>query len=370
VRVAQEIRGLFFAFRVREAQFYREARKNSTYCIFTLVIVGLLVAAGVRLSWATRVDNATLSWPPALLLILWIVIGVATGVVVHLVFSLVLNLVRRRPRAAARPHEIASHFFGVVGVIYAVLVAFVVVTAWQVRTRAEDLMIGEQHNVDYLFHLDVAYPNHQARLTRYLLRDYAVDTSAEWGQMERGIPLCGDISEIDVNCFGPLGAVSERANRLVHCIVELTVGLPAARPDSRFKPTSELLQRNQAIYQEDIATIKAIIESREERRLRYNERTLQPILWTAFLLGALILAAMTYLISGQERAEQLIRTCALFGMVGMMSAIALVFDRPYSGTTHVDGHMWAAMVKHFDSDLGNPKPPYSNLPNECLTKSG
>jgi hypothetical protein len=252
----------------------------------------------------------------------------------------------------------AGHFVGVVGVIYAVLVAFVVVTAWQARARAEDLMIQEQHSVDYLFHLDDAYPSEQATIIRYLLRDYAVNTYAEWNQMERGLPLCTDISESDIDCFQSSGAISKRANLLAHCVEELSVNLSSLK-------TWQRLRSNEVIYQQGMMAVQVILESRAERRLRYGERTLQSILWTAFFFGALLLAAMTYFVSGQRRFDQLVRTCALFGMVGMMSAIALVFDRPYSGKTHVDGSGWATMVAHFDRDLKEEGARYPGLPDRC-----
>jgi hypothetical protein len=46
-----------------------------------------------------------------------------------------------------------------VGVIYAVLVAFVVVTAWQTNDHAKDLTMQEQHEVDDMFHLYAAFHN-------------------------------------------------------------------------------------------------------------------------------------------------------------------------------------------------------------------
>lgn len=329
---------------------------------------------------AKRIDNITLSWSPGALLFLWMVIGLATGAAVHIVFWVALTRYRLRfhreqsyERATfhsreddrRRSHEIAPHFFGVVGVIYAVLVAFVVVTAWQVRARAEDLMIDEQHSVDYLFHLNGGLGTPRANVIQFLLRDYAVYTLAEWGQMQRGELICGDISAEDVSCFGSLGAVSKRTNLLAHCITTLTIALPVTDfKRDLYNPVTR--QQDDALYRQSLRVLQEILQSRAERRLRYNERTLQPILWTAFLLGALLLAAMTYFVRGQSFGGQLLRTCALFGMVGMMTAIAVVFDRPFEGTTHVDGNAWAQMVTHLNGDLHyQPSPPH--LLDACST---
>lgn len=363
----QVIRRTFHRLDSSGRALYTAVLKRVTYRVYAplIVIVAVVIAWElVSHSVASAIDDQTLGWNPGWILVLWMGIGLATGAVVHVVFWSLLvpyrhRLQERRSRQAdgaplgevdaRHSHEIAPHFFAVVGVIYAVLVAFVVVTAWQVRARAEDLMIQEQHSVDYLFHLNEAVNSSRARHLQFLLRDYAVYTLAEWGQMQRGERICRDISESDIACFGSEGAVSKRANFLAHCITMLTVSLPTAQSHERMDFAAQ--QRNNALYTQSLRVLQVILESRAERRLRYNERTLQPILWTAFLLGALLLAGMTYFVLGQSFGGQCLRTCALFGMVGMMSAIAVVFDRPFAGTTHVEGSEWGQMVTHFNRDL-------------------
>ncbi|MBV9719259.1 MAG: hypothetical protein JOZ77_08060 [Candidatus Eremiobacteraeota bacterium] len=355
----------------------------STYPIYAAVVVALATFAACELasnSVASKIDERTLQWSPGWILVSWMAIGLATGAAVHVVFWLLLTPYRRHLRdrhlsesrtetahtaSGGHSHEIAPHFFAVVGVIYAVLVAFVVVTAWQVRARAEELMIGEQHSVDYLFHLNGSLDVPNARQLQFLLRDYAVYTSAEWGQMQLGEPICRDISESDTTCFGAEGAVSRRANILAHCITELSLKLPAEHFYQNVAPKLAEQQQD-VLYRQSLRLLQGILENRAERRLRYSERTLQPILWTAFLLGALLLAGMTYFVRGQSFGGQLLRTCALFGMVGMMTAIAVVFDRPFAGTTHVEGIAWAQMVTHFNEDLGFKKSPH--LLDACLER--
>jgi hypothetical protein len=332
-----------------------------------LFIVCLAVFAALFFSFQTSLDKKTIGWGATTLLLLWTAIGIVTGCAVHFVFSTVLGWTGWQespamppvhgaaPAAINHSPDIASHFFAVVGVIYAVLVGFLVATAWQARAEAVDLTIAEQHNVDYLFHLNEAYPSKDARIIRYLLRDYAVDTFAEWAQMAREESLCRDVSESDIYCFDSVGAVSKRANLLAHCIGDLTMRLLSSPLDADTKKTEQSPWQYRALYQEDLTALEGISETRQERRARYKERMLQPILWSAFLLGALFLSGVSYFVSGQKARDQLVRPCALFGMMGIMTAIALVSDRPLAGTTQVDGSGWTRLIRHFNHDLSDPK---------------
>ena len=227
---------------------------------------------------------------------------------------------------------------GVVAVIYAVLVAFVVVTAWQGRSDAISIATQEQHDADDLFHLVLAHKTGDANGALVMLRYYALYTQGEWYQMRNGDVLCTDTAESNPVCLGPYGAISRRANELAHCIRDYAFGTSGA-------------SQGPARYEEMIRMTAAFSEDRAERRLRYQDRTLQPILWLAFILGAFILVGMTSFVSGQGHRAQLVRTIAFFAMMGMMIALAFIFDRPFVGSMQVTPNTWRALVDHFDTDL-------------------
>lgn len=105
------------------------------------------------------------------------------------------------------------------------------------------------------------------------------------------------------------------------------------------------------LYHEGIDLARTISEEKREVRIHYRERTLPGIIWAAFLLGALILAAMTYCVSGQNRRSQAVRTASFFGMIGMMVALALVFDHPFMGRMQVDGSKWGTMYEQYREEL-------------------
>lgn len=279
------------------------------------------------------------SLDPWVVLLIFLTVGVLAGAIVHVALTKINAWLSHR-NLLAEHHEIASHFVGVVGVIYAVLVAFVVVTAWQGRDHIQTLTLDEQHNVDDLFHLDDSFDPSDAKKLRLMLRYYTLYTQAQWYQMRDGRALCLDsaASSTDI-CLQPEAVISARASELAHCIRESTF---------RVTPRS---RQQEIAYQEGIEIVQRFSENRGERELRYTERTLQPILWLSFIVGALILVGMTYLVAGQDRRSQFVRTVALFSMMGMMIALALVFDRPFSGQRQISPDTWKAMLTHFDADL-------------------
>lgn len=287
------------------------------------------------------IEGVTLGWPTWALLVFCVAVGIVVGVALHRVLSPVGRWFSSH-KVLSEHHEIAGHFFGVVGVIYAVLVAFVVVTAWQSHRRAEDLTLDEQRSVGDLFQIDGHYHGNypQAKTSRSVLARYAGDMNDEWGKMKKGAPLCGEYSKPFVRC-----AMDERPERATdgcgYDILQLTFGI---RPNKGAADDAIL-------YHEGIDLARTISEEKREVRIHYRERTLPGIIWTAFLLGALILAAMTYCVSGQNRRSQAVRTASFFGMIGMMVALALVFDHPFMGRMQVDGSEWGTMYDQYREEL-------------------
>jgi hypothetical protein len=320
-----------------------------------LGVAALILIAGyltLTRSWATSLDTLSLHWDPIVLLFRWILLGAFVGFFVHTFLYAGNKLIFGSRKQSERPHEIEGHFLGVVGVIYAVLVAFVVVTAWQARDDAAAITLQEQHAIDEVFHMYEGYAGVSTPL-RAMLRDYSNYTAAEWVQMRYNQELCADTVESDVSCLRPVGAVSKHANALAYCIRRTAIMLDPHTP------------REQIIYRDSLTLIQSISELRDERRLRYQNRTLQPVLWWSFIIGALIIAVMKYMIAGQEWSKQMVRSMSLFSMVGMMIALALIFDRPFQGEMQVDGSGWSQLTREFDKELGPNVAPYRGLPNRC-----
>lgn len=286
------------------------------------------------------IEEVTLRWETWVLLLVCVLAGIGTGVVLHFVVSPVGRWFSSH-KVLSEHHEIAGHFIGVVGVIYAVLVAFVVVTAWQSHRRAEDLTLDEQRSVGDLFQIEGAYhaPYQTANVSRFVLAQYVTEMNDEWQQMKNGVPLCGEYSKPPKSCSAKDDPAELATDNCAYDIVQLTF---ATNPNKA---------ADVVLYHDTTDLARAISEERREIRIHYRERTLPPVIWMAFLLGALILAAMTYCVTGQNQRSQLVRTASFFGMIGMMVALALVFDHPFMGKMQIDGSEWATMYAQFEKAL-------------------
>src|SRR5215475_13605220 len=121
---------------------------------------------------------------------LWLLI---LGVVAALeIFSVGLMLVSRRKWGADRlklNNEVAGFKFSVIGVLYAVLLAFVVVAVWENYNATEAAIRNEAKAVGNMAQLSYALPDAQGQGMRRLLDAYVKEVQQlEWGTMAQGLP--------------------------------------------------------------------------------------------------------------------------------------------------------------------------------------
>ena len=328
----------------------RQLRTFTVIFIFALSVVGLLLV-GVLILTQPAGGTGPLRWLPALGLFFIGVGGAGVGIGLHEVFS-------RLPPLSTQEgtyDEIGGHFLGVVGVIYAVVVAFVVVTAWQQFDHTEEIALQEQRDVNVLFQLAGAYREgrnlHELVDTRRavlhiraLLRDYAVNMVREWNQMQRGEELCfaNVSSENPPVCRRSDGANSS-SNTTNYRIQEIGDNIDFLQPKTR---------RDAAIYEQSIVLFADLLQARDHRRHHYEE-TLPPILWGSFVIGAMIIIVLIYLLGKPDSKEQLVRTSTLCAMIGIMMALAFVFDHPFKGSMGIDASGWCKIIRHFDFEMGS-----------------
>jgi hypothetical protein len=223
----------------------------------------------------------------------------------------------------SKDHEIAGHFLGVIGVLYAVVIAFVVATGWQESDHVAELSVQEERDVTALHQTLGAYSAPWREHERVKRRNdaldrvesYALDLPDEWKEMQNDRDLCFDESGI---CDGKRSA-SGNISRVSH---ELAVAIDYLPVET----LADLAIRGQASEQ-----VMDLIGVRDHRRHHYSERGLDPSLGWAFLFGAFLLVALSYTIVNPDPRTRQIRTCALCAMIFLMIGLALIFENPFTG---------------------------------------
>ena len=116
------------------------------------------------------------------------------GILVFTLFpaigAVLLHAVFRRyvpPRALIAHHDVAGFLVAVVGVLYAVVLGFIVVTAWAQFDSAQRNADSEASNVAELFVLAGTFPEPDRTQIRRALADYAFRVrDVEWPLLARG----------------------------------------------------------------------------------------------------------------------------------------------------------------------------------------
>jgi hypothetical protein len=179
--------------------------------------------------------------------------------------------------------------------------------------------------------------------------------SSEWKEMGRGVPLCVNNNLMAAACELHDGTYSASVhnNRLVECLIARVTSLvPGGN------------SRDEVMYQESLQLLGQFIEDRNHRRHHYEEQPLQAILWWSFWIGAAILIVATYLNPSEDSNVQLARTSILCGMIGLMFALGLVFDYPFTGSTGIEDE-WPTIVAQFDNEARIRGGTYVNPRDSC-----
>ena len=330
-------------------------RKKRSY--FAFAFTALLLVVGIESLLLLHNIPAALNWNPFVFLLVLMALGAAIGVLIH--FSLLrLSSWIFGIMQMGEHTEIGGHFLGVIGVIYAVVLAFVVVTAWQEYDHTQELVVQEQRAVNTLFHTMGAYvQRREAADIQWLLRDYSANTFREWQQMRSGEhPVCPDFvfrSDIGTaidNCpvlnarlkppvidnrSYPLKSTNCLAHDIMRRLADLT---PVGAHDA-------------IVYRQSLDLAESFVQDRNDRQQPYETPPLPTVLWLSFPLGALILIIVTYFVANQDSRSQMLRTTALCSMISMMAAMALIFDHPFTGSAQIRASGWSSLVTNFHHEI-------------------
>lgn len=224
---------------------------------------------------------------------------------------------RFKPDVLRRHNDVAGFLFSAVGVIYAVVLGFIVVVVWEKYDATVTNVESEVAAVSDLYREVGALPNPvrsevRGELSRYI--DQMI--TAEWPLMAQNVNVNPDV------------VILESAAHQVETFVPAT----PAQADAQ---------------QAAIVQIVRLFDSRRQRLIR-SAPSVPGVLWFALVIGALSMLAFAFLFGSENRPAQLVMTAILAGLIAVLFVVIDEFDGPFSGSVSISDDGWVSLQQHLN----------------------
>ena len=218
-----------------------------------------------------------------------------------------LGIRRTWPSLAKGEHnDVAGFIIAVVGVIYAVLLAFVVIVSWEKFRSAEGVVGEEASALRSMYRESTAFPLEVREQLHADVRRYAdAVIEQEWPAMADG--HAGD------------PAVA----RVLDEMVEHLASLPATTPTQQVFVGAEVERFN------DLVSVRS-------QRLDLVDQGVSDVLWIALVVGAVVTIGFAMIFGLRSAALHVVMTASLAVTIGVLLFVAVVMDRPFGGGVTVE----------------------------------
>ena len=237
-----------------------------------------------------------------------------TGVLLIVGLPLVAVLVqagihRWWPRLAEGEHnDVAGFIIVVVGVIYAVLLAFVVIVTWENFSSAERVAGQEASALRSVYRGSVAFPDAARHQVRDGVRRYAAAAvDQEWPAMARG--EAGDAS------------VAQALDNLSQVL-------------SRLPAETATQQEYVGVEAERFNDLVAA----RSNRLDFVDEGVPGVLWTALVVGGVVTIGFATIFGLRSRRLHVVITASLAAVIGVLLFVCVAINHPYAGDLAVPPH--------------------------------
>jgi hypothetical protein len=212
-------------------------------------------------------------------------------------------------------NDVAGFIYSAIGVIFAVVLGFVVIVVWQKYDDVRTYVDNEVAAALDIYHASEALPPPLRLKIRSQLVDYAnVVSKIEWETMSRGALATSGSADVEtiaheVQTFHPASLAEQDAHQLA------------------------------------LSEIKALFDARRQR-LRALEPSVPPLLWFALFAGAAATLGFTFLFGVKNRVAQLIMTATLASLIAIMFVVIQGLDNPFHGASSISPSGWQYFAEH------------------------
>jgi hypothetical protein len=212
-------------------------------------------------------------------------------------------------------NDVAGPIFETLGMTYAVLLAFVVVIAWQSFDKSDSNVQKEANSIMDIYRDSTAFPKTFRDEIRPLIKEYTdAVINEEWQMLARG-------------------EQSQRAHELLKKIWVMY---------SSYEPNTE----NEKIFFAE--SVHKLNEAGELRRLRImDSRTgIHPILWFVLIVGGITTIIFTFFFGTENLTAQVMMAAMLAMVIALILFTVLLLDFPFTGGLNITSDAFK-QIAHF-----------------------
>jgi len=202
-------------------------------------------------------------------------------------------------------NEVTGFIIAVVGVIYAVLLGFVVIVSWENFDEAENVVGQEASALRTMYRDSAAFPPPIREQIHADVRNYAATVvRTEWPAMAKGVPG------------------SPETARVLDEISEHLATIPTTTQDELQYKGIEADRFN------DLVTARST-------RLDFTEQGVPGVLWAALIVGAVVTIGFVMIFGLRSALLHALMTAGLAALIGVLLFVAIEINHPFAGDVAV-----------------------------------
>jgi len=254
--------------------------------------------------------NLVYAVPAGVLLVFALVAAIAVvglgQLVVHRRFS---------PEVFVGHNEVGGILIAVAGTIYAVILGFITVVAWQHFTEAREVVVAESDADIDAWHTAVGMPAELRQHLRADMLDYATAmVDSEWPLMKRG-------------------AFDQKA---------AFIGMDAIDVTGSFVPNNSGESNAQSATLQQLT----IMHDARQRRMTINGSGVSWFEWLVLLIGAVCIACFCWLFGSMNLPMHLLMTSTVVTMIASTLVLLFELQSPFRSDVGVGPETWQGAIAH------------------------
>jgi hypothetical protein len=239
-----------------------------------------------------------------------------------------LEVVQRLVPATSRQrhNDVAGFIYAALGVIYAVLIALVVIAVWEEYDAASVTVEQEANAVAEIFWLAHRLPEPEGSHIQELARSYAEEViHKEWPLMEQGeAPLMTQVEQT------PTGWT---------LIDDIRASLQEVEPQT---------QAEEQLYAEGLDQVQRLADARR-MRLVAAEEGVPAVLWSVLIFGGIAAVGFTYLFGLQNTWAHRLMVVTLAAVIGLVLFTIGAMEHPFSGGARIGTEAFDLVLERFET---------------------